>query len=369
VSIVAVEAIPFRLPYREPLRMAAGDLTAAEHVLVRIHTDDGLVGQAEAPARPMFYGESLDSIVHAVRGWFTPHLLGADPFAVQAIRPLLDRVVANNTAKAAVDLALHDLRGQLTGQPVHRLLGGAAAPMRVTHMLGHGEPDAVAAEATRVGADFGISAFKIKVGYGATADLAVVGAVRAAVGDDALLYVDANCSYEPEEALRVLGRMAAEHHIAWVEEPVAPADRLGRRRVGASLPIPVLADETVPTLTDVAREVADGAARYVSIKVARTGFTVSADIAGLVHGHGGRVLLGSQGDSGIGTLASLAFGAASPRTSALPGELSYFLRLADDLLAEPLVIADGLLRAPDAPGLGVVIDEDKLTHYRLDKDR
>ncbi len=369
MSIVAVEAIPFCLPYRAPLRMAAGDLTAAEHVLVRIHTTEGLVGQAEAPARPMFYGESLDSIVHAVQHWFTPHLLGADPFAVQAIRPLLDRVVANNTAKAAIDLALHDLRGKLAGIPTSRLLGGAAAPMRVTHMLGHGDPNDVATEAGRVQTDFGISAFKIKVGYGEAADLAVVGAVRAAVGEDALLYVDANCSYEPEQALRVLGRMAAEHAIVWVEEPVAPADRLGRARVAADLPIPVLADETVPTLTDAAREVGDGAVRYVSIKVARTGFTASTDIAALVHGHGGRVLLGSQGDSGIGTLASLAFGAAGPLTSALPGELSYFLRLADDLLADPLVIADGLLRAPDVPGLGVVIDEDKLSHYRLDKER
>lgn len=369
MPIVAVDTVPFELPYRQPLRMAAGDLACAQHVLVRVHTDDGLTGHAEAPARPMFYGESPTSIVRAVQDWFTPALLGEDPFAVRRIRPRLDRVVGNNTAKAAIDLALHDLRGQLTGQPVHRLLGGAAAPVRVTHMLGYGAPESVADEVGRMRAEYGISAFKIKVGYRAETDLAVVAAARAAAGDDALLYVDVNGAYEPEEALRVLRRMVDEYAIAWVEEPVGAADRYGRRRVADGLTVPVLADESVPTLGDVARALEDRVARYVSIKVARTGFTVSTDITGLVHGHGGRVLLGSQGDSGIGTLASLAYGAADPAVAALPGELSYYLRLTDDLLVDPPVITDGVLHAPDTPGLGVVIDDDKLAHYRTDKDR
>ncbi|PXY21493.1 mandelate racemase/muconate lactonizing enzyme family protein [Prauserella flavalba] len=366
MTVVAVDAIPFRLPYHQPLRMAAGDIHAAEHVLIRVRDDSGVCGVAEAPARPMFYGESLASIVHAVREWFAPVLVGTDPFAVRALAPSIDRIPANNTAKASLDLALHDLRARLLEQPLFRLLGGTRCPLRVTHMLGHGAPEAVADEAVRMREKYGITAFKIKVGYEPAADVRLVGAVRAALGDEALLYVDANCAYRAEEALAAVLPMVAEYGIAWAEEPTRADDRRGRSRVASRAPVPVLADETVPTLADVTRSLEDGTACWISIKVARTGITQSTDIAAVVRAHGGRVLLGSQGDSGLGTLASLAFASGDPFAAELPGEYSYFLRLADDLVAEPLEIADGHLRAPDAPGSGAVLDEDKLAHYRVD---
>ncbi|MFE7421986.1 mandelate racemase/muconate lactonizing enzyme family protein [Rhodococcus sp. NPDC057529] len=351
------------------MRMIAGDLLRAEHVLVRVHTDDGLVGQAEAPARPMFYGESLASIVAAINDWFAPVIVGKDPFAVQSIRRHLDRVVANNTAKGAIDMALHDLRGKAVGLPVRMLLGGSAEPLRVTHMLGLGDPAAVADEAADAQATYGASSFKVKVGHREDSDLDCVTRVRGAVGEDATIYVDANQAYEPEDAIRILARMRDVAAISWVEEPTPAADFLGRRRVANALPIPILGDESCPTVGDVAREVVGGAARYISIKVARTGFTASADIVALVTALGGRVLIGSQGDSGIGALCGLAFGSALPAAAALPAELSYFHRLSDDLLCTPPQITGGYLHPGDAPGIGIEIDDDKLDFYRVDKER
>lgn len=366
MRISNIEAIPFVLPYREPLRMKAGDLVQAEHVLIRVHTDDGLIGEAEAPARPMFYGESLASIVSAVSEWFAPAITGLDPFAVQAIRQRLDRVVGNNTAKGAIDMALYDLQGKAVNLPVHALLGGSAIPLQVTHMLGIGAPASVADEAVRVKNQYGISSFKVKVGHDEQSDVDTVVRVRQAVGDEATLYVDVNQAYEPNEAIRILGRMDDQARLAWVEEPTAPADVLGRRHVMRALTIPVLGDESCPTAITAARAVIDGTARYISVKVARTGFTESADIVGLVTTLGGRVLIGSQGDSGIGTLCGVAFGASMPRTSSLPGELSYFDRLSDDLLQERPTITDGYLSPNSAVGLGIAIDDDKLSYYRVD---
>src|SRR5919198_4002765 len=107
MQITRVEAIPFCIPYHEPIHFATGVLTSAEHVLVRVHTDEGIVGQAEAPARPMIYGESQASIVSAIKLWFEPVLLGLDPFQVEGANKRIRWVVANDTAKGALDLALH----------------------------------------------------------------------------------------------------------------------------------------------------------------------------------------------------------------------------------------------------------------------
>lgn len=126
MKIMSVEAIPLAVPYRRPFAFASGEVTAADHVLVRITTDDGLVGVGEAPPRPCTYGETAASVVAAIRDLFAPVLVGADPFARERIRTDLFRTVANNAAKGAVDTALWDLVGQACGQPVHVLLGHAA---------------------------------------------------------------------------------------------------------------------------------------------------------------------------------------------------------------------------------------------------
>lgn len=366
MQITAIEAIPFELSYREPLRMKAGDVLSAEHVLVRIHTDVGIVGHAEAPARPMFYGESVHSVHRAITDWFAPRLIGLDPFNTADIQSLLHQVAANNTAKAALDIALYDIQGKFLGMPVQKLLGGSSTPLQVTHMLGHGDPGKIAQEAGEAHEELGITAFKVKIGYGSKVDLEVVAKVREAVGEESTVYVDANQAYDPAEALTLLETMRRTCAIAWAEEPSRAADFLGRRQLADRLMIPILGDESCPTIDDVSREVTGGTARYISIKVARTGFTQSRDIAALVSGLGGKVLIGSQGDSAIGALAGLAFGSASPRTSALPAELSYFTRLLDTLLITDPVIKDGMMTPLSVPGLGVEIDEDKLGHYRTD---
>ena len=99
----------------------------------------------------------------------------------------------------------------------------------------------------------------------------------------------------------------------------------------------------------------------------RTGFTDSARLVALATALGGRALLGSQADSMIGTAASLAFGSAHPRVASEPGELDYFTVMTDQLVVEPLVVRNGLLAVSHRPGIGVDIDEGKLSRYRIDK--
>lgn len=367
MKIVSIEAVPFSLPYLEPFRMASGEVLEAAHVLIRVHTDEGLTGVAEAVSRPMIYGESQESVVAAVRYWFEPALTGADPFNVEHAHQVLASVAANETAKGAIDIALHDIRGQAAGRPTWQLLGAAQPGLRVTGMLGLGSTEAVVAAATQARESYGITSFKVKIDADVTAGLNVLGALRDRLGPDAVLYADANQSLRADSAVRFL-RGAEEIGLAFLEEPVPGDDVTGRARVAAASPVPVMADESARTVAEAGRQLTSGSARAVSVKPARTGYTQSARILGLAEGLHCRTVIGSQGDSALGALTSATFGAAFTSTSREPAELDYFQGLRDQVVANVPTITDGWLRVDDSlAGNGVRVDEDKLAHFRADR--
>lgn len=365
MKIIAVEAIPLAVPYRRPFGFASGQVTAADHVLVRVTCDDGLVGHGEAPPRPYTYGETAASIVAAVRDLFAPVLVGADPFARERLRADLGRTVANNAARGAVDVALWDLVGQACGQPVHALLGHAADEVRAAHMIGFGTPGEMVDDAVAVRDEHGVEAFKVKVGRSLSQDVAVVRALRTELGDGVELYADANRGWDADTAV-VAARRLADHGVTMLEEPNPADDVLGRRRVVRSSPIPVVGDESTITLGGVARALLDGDAEAISVKVARTGFTDSAKIVALCEGLGVTTVVGNQIDGMLGTVASVALGCGLRSPARHPVEVTNYLLMTDDVLAEPPVIADGRIAARQAPGLGVTIDPDKLARYRVD---
>lgn len=364
MKISSVEAIPFTIPLKAPTGFSHATISEAEHVLIRVHTDDGLVGQAEAPARPFTYGESQQSIVTAIGKYFAPALDGLDPFRREVVRNRMDWLAHNHSAHSAVDMALWDLIGQATGNSVHRLLGGYTDSVPVTHILFEGTPDGMVDEALRMREGFGFGTFKIKTGE-PKADVEAMRKLRAALGDDVELYIDSNKGWTSQEAVFLLPVME-EVGITMLEEPTRGLEPLARRRLADRTSIPILGDESVSRLGEVAMHVLDDHSQMISIKTARTGFTESHRIVGLCEGLGVGLVMGSQMDSMVGTMGTLAFGGAFRSTSRRAGELGYFMNLVDDLVTEPLEVVDGHLAVPDRPGAGIEIDEDKLRHYRVD---
>lgn len=366
MKITSIEAIPFTIPLKAPTGFAHATISNAEHVLVRVHTDEGIVGQAEAPARPFTYGESQASIVTALAKWFEPALAGLDPFQREACRARMDWLAHNHTAHGAVDMALWDVIGQACGQSVHRLLGGYASTISVTHILFEGTPDEMVDEAQQMREQYGFGTFKVKTGTDTKADVTAMRKLRSALGDDVELFIDSNKGWTSQQAIRLLPVMT-EVGITMLEEPTRAFEPLARRRLAARSPIPILGDESVSNLGEVAVHVLDDHSQMISIKTARTGFTESERIVGLCEGLGVGLAMGSQMDSMVGTLGSLAFGGAFRSTSMRAGELGYFMNLTDDLVTEPLVVSEGQLAVPKGPGVGIEIDEDKLHHYRVDE--
>lgn len=366
MKITAVEAIPFAIPYVKPLRFASGEVHAATHVLVRVHTDAGVVGVAEAPPRPFTYGETQDGIIAVINGIFAPAVVGLTLLEREVVAARMARTVGNPTAKSAVDMAIWDALGKLLGLPVGDMLGGFTDRMRVSHMLGFAEPAAMVAEAEKMVEVYGIRTFKVKVGrHPASLDIAVVRALRERFGGDVELYVDGNRGWTAAESARAMREMA-DLDLMFAEELCDAADVLGRRWLVEHLDVPFIADESVPTPADVTREILGRSATAISIKTARSGFTTSRRIHHLAEGLGVPVVMGNQIDGQIGTACALAFGSAFDLTSRYAGELSNFLDMSDDLLAEPLQIRDGHLHRSTAPGIGFEVDPDKLEHYRTD---
>jgi len=367
MKITQVEAIPFAIPYRKPLRFASGEVHAAEHVLVRVHTDDGVVGISEAPPRPFTYGETQAGVIAVIETIFAPQVVGLSLLERETMVARLGRTVGNPAAKAAVDMAVWDAVGRTLDVSVTELLGGYTDRMRVSHMLGFAEPAAMVAEAERMRAVHGITTFKVKVGRRPVElDTAVVRALREALGDGIELYVDGNRGWTAAESARAMKDMA-DLDLLFAEELCPADDVLGRRWLVRQLDVPFIADESAVTAADVTREVLGGSATAISIKTARTGFTHSQRVHHLAEGLGLEVVLGNQIDGQLGSLCAVAFGAAYRLTSRRAGELSNFLDMSDDLLAEPLRIHDGELAIRPGAGLGADLDPDKLERYRQDR--
>lgn len=366
MKILRVEAIPFAIPYLAPVRFASGEVGRAEHVLVRVHTDDGITGVAEAPPRPYTYGETQSGIIAVIEQVFAPQVVGLPLTEREVVYARLARTVGNPTAKAAVDMAIWDALGKTLDQPVHELLGSYTDRMRVCHMLGFDEPAAMVAEAERMRDQYGIRTFKVKVGrQPISLDTAVVRALRENLGTDTDLYVDGNRGWTPSESLRAM-RVLGDVGLSLVEELCPADDVLGRRWLVEHLDVPFIADESAVTPADVTRELLGRSATGISIKTARTGFTGSQRVHHLAEGLGVEVVLGNQVDGQIGTACAVSFGAAFERTAHRAGELSNFLNMADDLLTEPLRIREGELQVPAGAGTGIEIDPAKLAHYRQD---
>ncbi|MEY4434077.1 MAG: hypothetical protein RIR16_117 [Actinomycetota bacterium] len=363
--IKSIEVIPYAIDYKKPLKFASGMVNVADHVLLKLVTEDGVVGYADTPPRPYTYGETQGSIVSVIETLFAPKLVGLKLTDAERIREVLHKTIGNDAAKGAIDIAIWDALGKTLELPVHQLLGGYANSLKVSHMLGFDEPAVVLDEALSMREQYGINAFKVKVGRSpAKLDLAICKALRDGLGDSADIYVDANRGWTANEALAALPALM-DAGISTFEEPCDAKDAMGRRELVKKSLIPIVGDESVPTPGDVSRELLSGGCTAISIKTARGGFSNATRVLDLCEGLGVEVMIGNQIDTQIGTAASLAFGAAKKATTKKAAELSNFLDMADDLVAEPLTIANGEMRVSALPGVGVEIDLEKLERYRL----
>jgi L-alanine-DL-glutamate epimerase-like enolase superfamily enzyme len=361
--IERIEVTPFQIPFSTFLRSGRHHhLKSAENVLVRVTADDGTVGIAEANALPEILGESQASIVDAISGFIAPRVKGIALCDFERLWRELDVLRNNGSAKAAVDMAVHDALARVLGLPMYRLLGGYRDRVALTWIIGQGTIDEMLEEAQEARGR-GFKSFKVKIGLDPAKDVKAVAALRKKLGDETMLYVDANQAYSYADAVWALPRMEP-YGIVIVEDPMQNWDVDGRRKLAERLNVPMLGDECATTPGDVKREIDLGILRMINLKPPRSGYHASRKIVHLAEQAGFACMMGTLLESDIGVLAAAHFAAAFKAFS-YPAELTYFLKMQDGLLIDKLAIEDGVLLLSDRPGIGAEIDEDKLAKYRV----
>jgi L-alanine-DL-glutamate epimerase-like enolase superfamily enzyme len=237
-----------------------------------------------------------------------PAVLGEDPRRLSFLVEKMDRVLLGNAAaKAAVDLALHDLVGKIYGEPVWRLLGGSfAEPLETDFTVSIDTPEAMAEEARKL-VDAGFRAIKVKVGEDPKLDVQRVKAVREAVGENVKLWIDANQGWTPQEAVWALARIA-EFRVEFVEQPVSAWNLEGMRWVRERSPVPVMADESVHSPQDALLAIKLGACDYVNIKLMKAGGLLRAkEIATICKNAGIPNMIGGMVESNLSATAAVHF--------------------------------------------------------------
>jgi L-alanine-DL-glutamate epimerase-like enolase superfamily enzyme len=352
--IARVDTTAFRLELKGELQWGKGSrLEALEHVLVRVTTDEGVEGVAEAPARPTIYGETVQSIEAIIRHHLTPGLIGLDLLDEAGSDRVLKSVANNHTARGSLDIALHDARAKSRGSSLWETFSGPNARVRTSFILGMSDLDTMLAEARSIYAQ-GVQVFKIKVGRNPERDQQVVEALQAEFsGTDVVLYADANEGLAPDTAARDLERLA-KLGIAYVEEPL-PVERIRERaELRRAQVMPIVADDSCFTLRDLHRELAFDTFDILNIKPARTGYTGSREMLALASEAGKGVMLGSQASAGLGTVHTAIM--ASDARVTHPSELSFPLKLERDIVEPPLRYENGYVDVRDLRAHRLVLD-------------
>lgn len=369
IRITDVEAIPIKVPLKPGLttKTAHGEHVDSPYVIVRVHTDEGLIGLGEATLAPRWSGETSPGCVAVIEGLIAPALTGEDPTQVNRLRRVMDSVIRLNPfSKAAVEMALWDIAGKAANVPVHQLLGGSVRDEMPIKMVVGGFEVPKAVELARQFLDWGATCLKVKVGLDPEQDLERVRAVRELAGPSIPIGIDANCGWNVAQANRML-KLLDEFDVLFAEQPIPTADLAELAALRRRTEIPIMADESVFTLNDAWHLTANRAVDILSVYPGKHGgIAATVEIAHVARSAGIVCSMGSNLELGVGTAAMLHVGCAvsSIASEQYPGDFIGPLYHEADMLKTPLQLGPKSAHVPEAPGLGVELDEDQLEKYR-----
>jgi L-alanine-DL-glutamate epimerase-like enolase superfamily enzyme len=350
--IEAVRCHPVSVPLHTPFVTALRRTTTVESLIVEVVDSDGVRGFGEAPEVWAVTGDSIAGSAACVEGPLGTVVSGRDADDLNDTCRRVRRAVAGNlAAKAAIDVALHDLVARRRGVPLPMLLGGAGLTVATDVTVSAGSADEVAKAALERVAD-GFRALKLKVGIDAASDAAQVLAVREAVGPDVALRLDANQGWTSREAVRVIGRLEdGDADVELVEQPVRAADIDGLGWVTDRVQTPIMADESVFGVPDLVRIIERRAADLVNVKLAKSGgFIPARTLLELAEAHDMGTMIGSMMETHVGVGAAASLAAAVGTTVVSDLDAAWWAAKPSD---SGLHYADATVVLPDAPGLGV----------------
>jgi L-alanine-DL-glutamate epimerase-like enolase superfamily enzyme len=343
-----------RVPLKTPFKTALRSVDAVEDVVVLVHTDSGHIGYGEAPATAPITGDTHGSIIEAIDRFITPRLLGEEVANLNRLTGLIQGALErNSSAKAAVEIAIHDLWAQLYGAPLYKLLGGGTPAIRTDITISVDAIDVMVADALSALAR-GFSALKIKVGKDVAEDIERVKAIHAAVEGRASLRLDANQGWTPKQAVSAMRVLEdAGVVLELLEQPVKAWDIEGLKYVTERVHTPVMADESVFTPAQVIDLLQRRAADIVNIKLMKAGGLSNAiRIADIAAAHGVPCMIGCMLESSISVAAAVHLAAARADVITKVDLDGPSLCLFDPVDGG-VIFNESEITITDAPGLGI----------------
>ncbi len=341
------------VPLKTPFKTALRTVNSVEDIIIEIHTDTGNVGYGEAPPTGVITGDTKGSIIGALKEHIIKSIIGLDIENFEEIMLKLDKCIIKNTsAKAAVDIALYDLYGQLYNVPIYKLLGGYRKEIVTDITISVNDPDEMAKDSINA-INRGFETLKIKVGKDAAKDIERMKAIRKAIGYDVKLRIDANQGWKPKEAVKAIRKMEDEGlDIEFVEQPVIAHDIEGLKYVTDNVSIPVLADESVFTPEDALIILQRRAADLINIKLMKTGGLHNAlKICSVAEIYGVECMIGCMLEAKVSVNAAVHLAAAKSIITKV--DLDGPVLCSEDPVVGGAVFNESKITLNDAPGFGV----------------
>ena len=366
VKIKNVSVNVIQLPFKSPFKVAYETYEVMPSLIIKIETENGLVGFGEAVPDQHVTGETWESTLTNIQKYLAPVVIGENPFQMEKIHTKMNAVLHNApSAKAAIDIACYDLMGKATGQPIYHLLGGPYYDsLNISHVIGMGNKEQMVKEAVNA-VEEGYTDLKVKVGNNEEDDIQTITEIRKAIGPNIKLKLDANQGWDtPSTALKVI-RKLEQLDIDWIEQPISAANRAGLAEMRRKTTIPIMADEGVHGADHLRELISLNAVDYINIKLMKCGGIYPA--MQLVHQAemvGIGCIVGSMIESSIATAASAHL--AISKKNIIANELGSPLIFSKDIA--PITYRKNELFLSQQPGLGLKVNEVLLKEMTITRE-
>ena len=355
MKIAKIETFKVAIPLKKPFKTALRTVNIAQSLIVKITCENGIIGWGEAPPTVVITGESLSSIESAIHDVLKPYLEKQNLLSYEAIfQGLQTNLIANPSAKAAIDMALYDCLSQECKLPLYQFLGGYKNKIETNFTVSVNGPEEMGEDAVSY-VNQGFNVLKVKVGKDdILTDIERICEIRKRVGNSVKLRLDANQGWQPKEAIQAIRKMEAlDLNIELVEQPVKAWDIQGLKQVTDSVDTMIMADESVFSPKQAFDVIKTRSADLINIKLMKSGGIYQAQIINqFAEVCGMECMVGSMIETRIGITAATHFAASKKNITRFDFDAP--LMLAKDVVEGGIKYIGRKIEIPSTPGLGIV---------------
>lgn len=337
----------------KPFRISLGSSEYYEGYILKIQTDDGIMGFGEAVPTPYITGDTMESIEGELKN-LKRILIGEEESQENINEILKKNFKASKASRAAVDMAIWDIIGKRANLPVYKIIGGSKKDIKTSLTVDLAPPE----EARKMASQFlneGIKVFKIKLGSGFQEDVERVKQVRNVIGNEKMIYVDFNQAYDAKRALKVIDAIK-RYEIEFIEQPVPAWDLKSLKFIKERTDIPIMADESLVSIHDLEKIVHFEAADMINIKLMKAGgITDAIKLVDAAELFDIPVMIGCMVETKLAVAAGLNIALAKKWVKY--ADLDGFTSLKEDITEGGLTLEKGELKLGNYPGLGIKIKD------------